>query len=338
MALERKFLISINTMKKINITKEIQECDEWINDTSNYRFLFQNPMNCIQEYFNATIDYSNSFRLAMKIEKLSFWYVMNSLSFVLNDRISHQKYWNLFVNYAKYAMRIQVCSIEHPNGNGLIVAYQLHAHFILLLGCGLYLDAEWLGLRIYNSIKQHLKNPVVPYLQEIDEKGLDRIVEKNKEKQMNQRGEIDAFSESPLCGFVLRLWMIMTSRRAPQEALPPPIPQCGVYAALFDHWNDLEKIPDAISDACDFHWLRTREDRKIHHDIAEFSLPPYRQIPFEILAYRNVRKRMGLETLLPSHPLLDSPFVKNLPDELPPSDDPLLQEVLAAVRKVLPDV
>jgi hypothetical protein len=35
---------------------------------------------------------------------------------------------------------------------------------------------------------------------------------------------------------------------------------------------------------------------------------------------------------------LDSPFVKNLPDELPPSDDPLLQEVLTAVRKVLPEV
>lgn len=57
----------------------------------------------------------------------------------------------------------------------------------------------------------------------------------------------------------------------------------------------------------------------IAYDIAEFETSPFRQIPFEILAYRNARRRMGLQTPMPAHPLLDSPFVKNLPAELPPA-------------------
>lgn len=94
----------------------------------------------------------------------------------------------------------------------------------------------------------------------------------------------------------------------------------------------------AILDACDFHVRRMEQDRRVHHHIAEFNSLPFQQIPFEILAYRHIRKRMGLETPFPAHPLLESPFAKNLPEELPPSEDPLLLEVLAAVRKVLPNV
>ena len=77
-------------------------------------------------------------------------------------------------------------------------------------------------------------------------------------------------------------------------------------------------------------------DGYFEYDMREIKREPYSVLPVEILALRNVRQRLGLDSPWPSHPLLDSPFVKNLPWELPPCQDQILSDVIAAAEKVLP--
>lgn len=269
---------------------------------------------------------------------LGFWHLQNAFCVIDSDVLDYKEKWIIYFAYAKYSYRIRVLRIEHPQGNGSIGSYEIHRHFTLLLGSGLFEDVFWLGQRIYDSIKKRVSKPVVYELHEISEEDMDRPITDDDDPRNLNRESISGYSDSPLCGFVLRMWLILAGRRQPQERLPAGAPQCGVYDPLFDHWDSPDKLHSAIIEACDFHVRRMKEDRRIHHDIAEFSMSPYRQIPFEILAYRNVRKRMGLDTPWPAHPLLESPLVKHLPQELQPSDDPLLKEVLAAVRKVLPEV
>jgi hypothetical protein len=149
-----------------------------------------------------------------------------------------------------------------------------------------------------------------------------------------------AYENSNTCNLCVCIWVIMKYGLTSESRVIINNFHCGPYQKLITNWDNPSKISCAIETACDYHYkflsstnISTEQD----HEWG-FLNRPYNVIPFEILAYRSVRRKMGLETPWPLHPLLDSPFVKNLPDDLPPSDDPLLNEVLAAVRKVLPDV
>ncbi len=280
----------------------------------------------------------NAGSLAFNLSLVSHRYANMALHSAKTSQTECQQYWNLFVDYITSSMRIRVLRIEHRQGDGSIGAYDLHSHFTLLLGSGLIEAAAWLGLRIYESIKRHMKHPVVYELREISEADLERPLTGDDDPRNLNRESISAYTESPLCGFVLRMWLVLTGRREPADRLPDGVPQCGIYGALFQDWDHAEKLADAISAACDFHIVRMKEDRRIPYDIAEFDTSPFRQIPFEILAYRNLRRHLGLETPFPAHPLLDSPFVKSLPNEIKPSGDPLLARVLEYSRKVLPEL
>lgn len=140
----------------------------------------------------------------------------------------------------------------------------------------------------------------------------------------------------PLGGFMLHLYQIVSGMSHPGDPFPASLPDPGPYTGIFTHWNDPDALPNFIAEACDYHVYRTTEDSTIEYDIADFNFLPYHVLPVEILALRAVRERLGLETPFPSHPLLDSPFVKNLPKELPPCGDGLLRDIIAATEKVLP--
>lgn len=141
---------------------------------------------------------------------------------------------------------------------------------------------------------------------------------------------------SPVGGFTLRLYQIFSGRTGPEESYPSDLPASGAYGGLFANWSSPERLKQSIVDACDYHLCRMREDPEVEYDIPEFASQPYRVLPVEILALRAVRERMGLDTSFPSHPLLDSSFVRNLPDELHSCAGGLLQDVIDATEKVLP--
>ena len=143
-------------------------------------------------------------------------------------------------------------------------------------------------------------------------------------------------NSSPVGGFTLRLFEIHSGRKEPEAPCPPNMPALGAYGGLFANWNSPERLKASIAEACDYHVTRMSADTEIEYDIPEFGSQPYNVLPVEILALRAVRERLGLDTPFPSHPLLESPFVTNLPTELPLCTGGLLQDVIAATEKVLP--
>ena len=259
-----------------------------------------------------------------------------------------------------YSVRIFVEVIDHPAGKARVFIGDIQQAFFLLLAFNRHEQALWLGGRTYIGDTPERfsgRKDQVWTLREVseweslggDEYGwrglvtrLRRLIPGQREKECSA-GRLDDdpmfpyWQEKPLCGYLLRLWLVMSGQAGPEE-VPEGLPGCGVYEGLFLNWNRPAELRESIREACDYHVRRSDEDGDGDYDVPEFCMRPYNVIPFEILAYRNVRKKMGLETPMPDHPLLGTPFVINLPEELPPSDDPLLAEVLAAVRKVLPDV
>jgi hypothetical protein len=323
-------------MKNFNCTKELKNIEDWISRESNRKLFWDKPTDEIRTKLATDLSLADVGSIAFRLNLISSWPERQAL--LTTDPIDFKKHWSLFLNYARFAMRMRILCIEHPQGNGGISPYEILAHFILLLGNDLIDDSVWLGKRIYKSIRQEMKQPVVWTLREISLADLERLADGGDASDTPSRPSISAYSESPLCGFVLRMWLVLTGRREPMDRLPDKAPQSGIYEGLFRHWDDPTRLSDAISAACDFHVHRMKPNPRIHHDIPEFEHTPFRQIPFEILAYRNLRRRLALETPFPKHPLLDSPFVSALPAAVEPSNDPLLLEVLEYSRRLLPDL
>ncbi len=296
-------------MKKLNIKKELSELNEWVNCSQNRRIMFDMSTAEIEDLLAGNVSLDSVGSISSRMDRMAFWYVQNALSKAGNDQEVLHRNWSSYLDFIRHSMKMRVVRIEHPGGIGSIGALETQRHFNLLCGSGLIDEAAWLGLRIYESIKRRVKHPVVYELREISEADLDRPLTGDNDPRNLNRESISGYTDSPICGFVLRMWLILTGRREPSDRLPEKAPQCGVYEALFEHWDNPSKLPAAIMDATDFHVRRMQEDRRIPYDIAEFDTSPFRQIPFEILAYRNLRRHLGLETPFPAHPLLDSPFV-----------------------------
>ena len=323
---------------KFNWKKEFKESNEWLARESNRRLLYEMQMQEIRELLSNDVTLDSVESISPRLGRLAFWHGQKAFQGATATSEVSAINWSVYFDYIRHSMRMRVLRIEQPNGNGNIGAYEIHSHFTLLLGIGLVDEAIWLGQHIYDSIKRRMKQPVVWTLLEISEADLDRPIASDDDSLDLNSDNISGYSKSPLCGLVLKMWLVLTGRREPMDRLPEKAPQCGIYDPLFEHWDHLEKLTAAISTACDFHLRRMNDDRKIRHDIAEFRRSPFREVPFEILAYRNLRRHLGLETPFPAHPLLDSPFVKSLPEEITPSGDPLLAEVLEYARKVLPNL
>jgi hypothetical protein len=343
----------------MNLIEEIQEIQEWLLKEQNTKILLNEPSKEIRDYLNYGINIEDCTKVLTKFRSISIW----TGNLFLNELQSCGKniacISSTLVDQKYYHVRVRIIRID-SGGSARISPTDIHFLFFLLLAFNRHEQALWLGGRTYIGDTPERfsgRKDEVWTLREVSEweslggdvtgwgsivAKLRRLIPGQKEKECSAGKLPDDpmfpyWEDKPLCGYMLRLWLVMSGQIASTE-IPAGHPHCGVYEGLFRHWNDPVALERSLIDALDYHVRRSSEEGDGDYDIPEFTLRPYNVIPFEILAYRNVRARMGLETPLPSHPLLDSPFVKNLPDELPPSDDPLLQEVLTAVRKVLPEV
>ncbi len=338
--------------------ESIKDIENWLNDSSNKKIILESRENRIKELLSHNLNFDSCVRIASRIEAVNAWWkgqVLYDLHYKKNDLIRSA---SRFLDSSFYFCKILISSIDTPDAGARISANELQKVFFMLLSFNRYEQALWLGGRTYlgdTPERFNGRNDEVWTLREVSEweslggdlHGWGSIVAKLRRLIPGQAAKecsagrlpddpmFPYWEEKPLCGYMLRLWLVMSGQIEPEQ-IPQGHPACGVYEGLFTNWNDLVALESSIREALDYHVRRSVEHRD--SDIPEFTMRPYNVIPFEILAYRNVRKRMGLETPMPSHPLLESPFVRNLPEELPPSEDPLLLEVLAAVRKVLPDV
>jgi hypothetical protein len=343
----------------MNFHEEIDDIKKWILRNDNRTILFDEPISEIRMLISKGVNRNNVISLFSNYRSTSVW-----LCHLFLDKIDTpdicKNLLSAYLEQRYYPIRVRILAIDTTDIPARISSIQIQELFFLLLAFNRYEQALWLGGRAYlgdTAERFSGRQDELWTLREVsewealggDEHGwrgivtrLRRLIPSQREKEASAgKFEDDPmfpyWQEKPLCGYMLRLWLVMSGQLQP-EVVPEGHPSCGVYEGLFTNWDHPEALENSLIEACDYHVRRSSEDGDGDYDVPEFSLRPYNVIPFEILAYRNVRRKMGLKTPWPSHPLLDSPFVKNLPDELPPSDDPLLNEVLAAVRKVLPDV
>lgn len=109
---------------------------------------------------------------------------------------------------------------------------------------------------------------------------------------------------SPLPRFALRLSELAEQR--PPSALTALGRDAPAIAALFAAWNDPVRLTTALHGVCDWH---LRESLEIEGYPA-FESSPYELFAVDVLAVVSVRRRLGLATTLPSHPLLDLPLAR----------------------------
>jgi hypothetical protein len=97
--------------------------------------------------------------------------------------------------------------------------------------------------------------------------------------------------------FVLRLFALYAGSPGDYRQIPDR------YAAVLAGWGSPKELSEALSATCDYHCDNMNDSRNEDWD-PEFAEPPFDLIPWEVLAIREVRTRLGLPTPLPAHPLL----------------------------------
>jgi hypothetical protein len=343
----------------ITANAEIREINEWLARERNRRF-YDQSVSVAMALVRGKGSPETCYEFGTVMWELSVWWRNVFLRDVYEGAQTKVASTANFLQIYYLSSKILITAIDTPGAGARVFASDVQHLFFLLISFSRYEQALWLGGRTYLGDTPERfsgRKSEVWTLREVSEweslggdvHGWGSIVAKLRRLIPGQAAKecsagklpddpmFPYWQEKPLCGYMLRLWLVMSGHIAP-EMVPDGHPLCGVYEGLFQNWSDPAALESSLRDACDYHVRRSTEDGDGDYDVPEFTQRPYNVIPFEILAYRNVRKRMGLETPWPSHPLLESAFVKNLPDELPPSEDPLLLEVLAAVRKVLPEV
>lgn len=106
----------------------------------------------------------------------------------------------------------------------------------------------------------------------------------------------------------------------------------GPYRSVFDKWDDPYGLSTAMAGVCDYHCLRSPY---CSSGFPEFDFGPWGAYPVEIIAIREIRDVLGLETILPEHHLLDTNFMKGPPKGRVVHDE-LLERIRTAVNKSLP--
>lgn len=142
-----------------------------------------------------------------------------------------------------------------------------------------------------------------------------------------------SYLKSGFAHFTCRLFQTWTNRSLSKG--PEDIDANRLYERIFEHWTDLRILEKDIIKACDFHIERTSQQSD--RDIPEFESTPHDLIPVDYLALKKVRKDLGYDTPKPKHPLLDTPFA-DPPNPLPPFEDKLFDQAIAAVREQHPEL
>ncbi|HEV2208113.1 MAG TPA: hypothetical protein VG167_05020 [Verrucomicrobiae bacterium] len=108
----------------------------------------------------------------------------------------------------------------------------------------------------------------------------------------------------------------------------------GPYKGIFSNWESSVALSVEIAKIADYHI--TRIDTGRDDEYGEFNFNPHDIFPTEILALYRVREKLGLETPLVQHPLLDTPFAQ-VPETIRYDPDPLVTEAMSLVEKLLPE-
>lgn len=121
----------------------------------------------------------------------------------------------------------------------------------------------------------------------------------------NQSSNLWKFSSFGLYG--LELWSKGTGNPSQLEELGnlENAPKLSNYAAILEHWDDQQKLADAIVQICDYHLKQALTQA----GYPEFEISPYNLLPIEFLALSRVRALSDMPTPRPEHPLLRSEFV-----------------------------
>lgn len=340
------------------ILSEIEEVQEWLGKEINKKLFLDLPSEEISKLLNERLSLENLSHTGCSLRDLSTWNKNVFLSELAHGPYKSESGQDMVESRYLY-LRIHVELIDHPAGRASVSSKNLCLTFLLLLLFNRWEQAEWLGRRIYAADTiERFNGPQNTYeLREVSEweslggdtKGFGAVVasirrlipgQREKECSAGQFDDEPAFpywEDKPLCGLVLRIWLLMAGKAKP-NTMPEGLPTCGIYSGLFEHWDDEEKLTDSIIGACDYHLDRIEENPAIDYDVPEFGIRPYNVLPVEILALRTLRKHFGLSTPWPDHPLLSSVFVRNLPDELPPSENELIQRVAKAVQSIFPQI
>jgi hypothetical protein len=296
-------------MKLYKPKKEYSELQRWVSKPFNQQRLSSHT-NTADELLASGVSPRTVNRSASQLGNCSTWWKNTFLIDIWESNEITQRSGALMLDYKYWEIRIHTAKYDDLSkddaSHASVVSYfKSYSLFCLLLTFNRWDQAYWLGKRIYGSNEDKC----------FDEWEMDR----------------------PYAGFVLRLHLIMTGQLEPTE-VRNDLPKCGAYEGLFTYWYDTEALQQSIIEACDEHYIRTLAASEKKLGIIEFQLRPYSILPVEVLAYRAVRKRMGLETPLPSHPMLDAPFVTNLPEEVPPVKDDLLSKVISAASELYPEI
>lgn len=119
------------------------------------------------------------------------------------------------------------------------------------------------------------------------------------------------------------------------------LPRDPAWGQLAAHWRepDPEKLLPILLDACDTHVERIAlNSREVDSGNFEFGSPFEAVYPAEILAIKNLRHSLGLETPFIDHPLMKSPYAMlTLPPNTPLEHDELLEQFLKAACRYNPE-
>lgn len=119
------------------------------------------------------------------------------------------------------------------------------------------------------------------------------------------------------------------------------LPRDPAWGQLVAHWRepDPEKLLPILLDACDTHVERIAlNSREVDSGNFEFGSPFEAVYPAEILAIKNLRHSLGLETPFIDHPLMKSPYAMlTLPPNTPLEHDELLEQFLKAACRYNPE-
>jgi hypothetical protein len=294
-----------------SIDKTRDEMRHWVQSAKNAQLQFRDQVEAIQQKLPETTS-DNLALLAPHLQRLAVWESLNGAVQVLNDqpegweRIQHGlslRYWALRMTIYRFDLS--------PVGPGGGIGYfakgspraqlvQASLCLVHLLATGEWERAAWLGQRVEAEFGT---------------------------------GPFGTWSGTPLEPFSVALYQIWKSLPLGRGL---PTPEClRPYRFIFEAWNKSpQEFSSVLRTACDYHTGRVSDPGD--EDFPEFYYALYDVFPAEILAIRRVRTRLGLETVMPNHPLLQTPLA-DPPSGLSMMSGPTLGEVLARANQVWPN-
>lgn len=101
----------------------------------------------------------------------------------------------------------------------------------------------------------------------------------------------------------------------------------GVYAPIFEFWEDISQFTSAIQKACDYHC----DD----NGLLQYANVPYFIVPVEILAIQKVRRDLGFPDVTIHHPLMETAFTSLSAQTF---EDELISRSIEVLRKTYPEI